>query len=129
MPKLVMDYVRPLMPDLSDKTLWCMEKDILQHEVDGHNYGDPSIDVPAWLEFLAQIQQEISRRKEENAIESGTTPPIQIVVPNIDSDKNLDVLMDHIIDNNLEALHALAMHTEDGEPTYHSYHRVIDDVR
>ena len=76
MPKLVMDYVRPLMPDLSDKTLWCMEKDILQHEVDGHNYGDPSIDVPAWLEFLAQIQQEISRRKEENAIESGTTPPI-----------------------------------------------------
>lgn len=76
MPKLVMDYVRPLLPDLSDKTLWCMEKDILQHETDGCSLGDPSIDVPAWQEFLAQIQQEIYRRKEENAIKSGTTPPI-----------------------------------------------------
>ena len=52
-----------------------------------------------------------------------------MVVPDIDSEKDLDVLMDRIIDNNLEALHALAMHTEGGETMYHSYHRVIDDVR
>lgn len=66
MPKLVMDYVRPLLPDLSDKALWCMEKDILQHKADGYSYGDPSIDVPAWQEFLSQVQREIRRRKEQS---------------------------------------------------------------
>ena len=66
MPKLVMDYVRPLLPDLSDKALWCMEKDILQHKADGYSYGDPSIDVPAWHEFLFQVQREIRRRKEQS---------------------------------------------------------------
>ena len=71
MPKLVMDYIRPLLSDLSDKTLWCMEKDIRQHEADGLSYGDPSIDVPAWNEFLSQIQQEIMRRKEDR--KSGKT--------------------------------------------------------
>lgn len=76
MPKLVMDYVRPLLPDLSDKALWCMEKDILQHEADGYSYGDPTIDVPAWHEFLSQVQQEIARRKEDNATKSGTTLPL-----------------------------------------------------
>ena len=54
------------LPDLSDKALWCMEKDILQHKADGYSYGDPSIDVPAWQEFLSQVQREIRRRKEQS---------------------------------------------------------------
>jgi len=62
MPGLVMDFIRPLLPHLSNKTLWCMEKDIIEQEKYG--YGDPRIDEPAWRTFLAQVQQEIRKRKE-----------------------------------------------------------------
>ena len=50
-------------------------------------------------------------------------------MPNPVAEKNLDVLMDQIIEDNLEALLALASFEDDTEPTYHSYHRVIEDVR
>lgn len=49
--------------------------------------------------------------------------------PAIDEEMELDALMDCIIDNNLEALRALAANTPGDPPMYHSYHRVIDDVR
>ena len=75
MPKLVMDYIRPLLPGLSDKTLWCFEKDIRQHETDGFSYGDPSIDEPAWREFLILIQQEINQRKETCSHEGKQVSP------------------------------------------------------
>ena len=62
MPKLVIDFIRPSIRHLSNKTLWCMERDIAQQRNGG--LGDPAIDEPIWLQFLADIQQEISRRKE-----------------------------------------------------------------
>lgn len=45
------------------------------------------------------------------------------------AEKDPDALMDQIIEDNLEAFQALAIYVPDEDPTYHSYHRVIDDVR
>ena len=52
-----------------------------------------------------------------------------MLMPNNDEAKDLEALMDQIIDDNIEALIALAQSTPCNEPMYHSYHRVIDDVR
>lgn len=45
------------------------------------------------------------------------------------AEKDLDAMLDQIIEDNLEAFRALAIHVADEDPMYHSYHRVIDDVR
>ena len=58
MPSLVMGVIRPLLPMLSSKTLWCMERDIRE----ANNYGDPNIDEPNWNEFLKQVQDAIEFR-------------------------------------------------------------------
>lgn len=50
MPHLVMDFIRPLLPHLSIRTLSVMIRDI---ESAG-SLGDTSIDEPAWREFLAE---------------------------------------------------------------------------
>lgn len=63
MPRLVIDFIRPSIPLLSNKTLWCMERDISQARNGG--LGDPDIDEPVWLRFLNDIQKEINRRKEQ----------------------------------------------------------------
>lgn len=60
MPKLVMDYIRPLLPHLSRKTLFVMEKDIRT----AGNYGSESIDKPEWMRFLAEVQKALENRKE-----------------------------------------------------------------
>lgn len=60
MPSLVQDFIRPLLPHLSDKTLWCMERDIREAK----NYGDPNIDEPDWKRFLADVQKVIEARNE-----------------------------------------------------------------
>lgn len=65
MPGLVIDYIRPLLPYLNDKTLWCLERDIREAENFG-GYGDPQIDKPGWIKFLLEIQEEIQKRKEDN---------------------------------------------------------------
>lgn len=62
MPHLVMDFIRPLLPHLSDRTMWCLERDIREADTYGCDYGDPKIDEPAWKKFLAEIQSEIARR-------------------------------------------------------------------
>ena len=58
MPKLVMDFISPLLPYVSDETLYNLEKDV--READG--YGDPSIDFPDWMRFLSEITTERQRR-------------------------------------------------------------------
>ena len=61
MPKLVMDFIRPLLPYISVRALWCLERDIKNAD----DYGDPLIDEPGWKNFLAEIQNEIQTREKE----------------------------------------------------------------
>lgn len=62
MPKLVMDVIRPLLPALTDKTLWCFERDIEGAD----NYG-ADYDEEEWMRFLSEVKAEIARR-DENVI-------------------------------------------------------------
>ena len=62
MPKLVMDFIKPLLPYLTNRTLWCIEKDITGSE----NYGDPNIDKPEWMRFLDAVRTELKRREDKN---------------------------------------------------------------
>ena len=61
MPHLVMDFIRPLIPHLSDKTLWCFAIDIEEAKREDR-LGDPYIDAPAWYDFLGAVQEERNRR-------------------------------------------------------------------
>ena len=61
MPGLVVGFIRPLIPHLSDKTLWCFEKDIAEEMPNG--LGDPQIDAPKWIDFLGLVRQESRERK------------------------------------------------------------------
>lgn len=60
MPGVVCDYVRSLLPDLSTRTVACMERDIREC----HNYGD-ACDEQTWTEFLMAVQQTMEARKIE----------------------------------------------------------------
>lgn len=60
MPGLVQDFIRPLLPHLSNKTLFVMERDI--REAGG--YGHPQIDEPGWMRFLADVQKAMEEKKE-----------------------------------------------------------------
>ena len=47
MPKLVVDFITPLVPELTTKTLWVLKADINDRE----KYDalvDPTIDAPIW---------------------------------------------------------------------------------
>ena len=59
MPKLVMDVIRPLLPALTDKTLWCFERDIEGADDYGADY-----DEEEWMRFLSEVKAEIARRNE-----------------------------------------------------------------
>ena len=64
MPELVINFTRPLLSKLDDKTLYVMARDIAEAD----NLGDAEIDAPMWAEFLAEIEKERKRRKnDENA--------------------------------------------------------------
>lgn len=60
-PGLVIDFIRPLLPELCNKTLSVMERDI----AGAGGYGDKQIDEPRWLQFLEDIRREQRRRKED----------------------------------------------------------------
>ena len=53
------NYIVPLVPCLSDKTLWCIQTDI----VSANSLGD-SIDEVYWMRLLDKVEAEIKRRKE-----------------------------------------------------------------
>lgn len=59
MPKLVMNVIRPLLPALTGKTLWCFERDIEGAD----NYG-ADYDEEEWMRFLSEVKAEIARRNE-----------------------------------------------------------------
>lgn len=59
-PGTVMGFVKTFLPALDDKTLYVMARDIAETD----NLGD----APMWAEFLAEIEKERKRRKnDENA--------------------------------------------------------------
>lgn len=64
------NFIKPLLPYLSNRTICVMERDIRERGEDpwykdtGRPYGDPDIDEPSWLAFLKEIQNEIKARKE-----------------------------------------------------------------
>lgn len=62
MPHTVMGYIKPLLPYLTKRTLVCIERDIREVESDT-GLGSETIDKPAWLDFLQEVQNELSRRE------------------------------------------------------------------
>lgn len=56
------NYIRPLLPYLSDRTLWVMEKDIKEQA--GRNYLGMKMDAEVWTALLADIENELEGRKE-----------------------------------------------------------------
>jgi hypothetical protein len=64
MPWSVMSFIKQFLPALSDNTLYVMARDIAEAD----SLGDAEIDAPMWAEFLAEIEKERKRRKnDENA--------------------------------------------------------------
>ena len=64
MPWSVMSFIKQFLPALDDKTLYVMARDIAEAD----SLGDAEIDAPMWAEFLAEIEKERKRRKnDENA--------------------------------------------------------------
>lgn len=64
-PSLVIDYITPLLPYLSDNTLKLIANEIVQHDtcIEG-GLGDEKIDKPYWIDFLRKIRLEIGGRHE-----------------------------------------------------------------
>ena len=52
MPSLVTDFIRPLLPYLSKKTLWCFEKDI-----EGTDDYGMDMDKETWMNFLSAVKK------------------------------------------------------------------------
>lgn len=66
MPGLVMDQIRPMLPDCSDKTLWCFEQDVsewLARDKGWTAYDNSYCDD--WKRFLEAVRAEMERRKGE----------------------------------------------------------------
>lgn len=58
LPYLVTGFIKPLVPDLSTKTLWAIRNDINDAaKFDG--LGDPNIDAPLWLALRENVQKEL----------------------------------------------------------------------
>lgn len=63
MPSIVIDFITPLIPKLSDKTLTVIRNDIGDASV-YRNLGDSYIDAPLWLKLYRCIENELKRRAE-----------------------------------------------------------------
>ena len=69
MPSLVMGEIRPMLPDCSDKTLWCFDRDIGEWLADcgytsGSHFGGAPYRIE-WSRFREDVVKEIERRKRE----------------------------------------------------------------
>ena len=64
MPSLFIDFTTPLLPYLSNKTLWCFDQDVTEAKYEG-GYGDPDIDEPLWMKFHRDVRAERTRRGHE----------------------------------------------------------------
>lgn len=69
MPRLVMDEIMPMLPDCSDKTLWCFEQDVSEW-LEGKTWMTDNMFTDwyykeDWSNFLDAVRAEIERRKGE----------------------------------------------------------------
>lgn len=64
-PSLVIDYITPLLPYLSENTLRLIANEITEHEAYEGGLGDEKIDRPYWEQFLRKIRLEIGDRNEK----------------------------------------------------------------
>lgn len=62
MPSIVVNVILPIVAQLNDKNLCCMERDIREAEKYSGGYGDEKIDKPMWLKFLKEIQDLMDKR-------------------------------------------------------------------
>lgn len=59
-PCVCIDFLTPLIPELSNKTLWCMSRDIEEHE-----FTRPLMEYEKeWLGFKEKIDTERAKRNE-----------------------------------------------------------------
>lgn len=61
MPKLVVDYIEPLLDKLSYNTLSIMHRDLTSNVA---YYGSETIDKPMWLSFADKIKKEMNSRDD-----------------------------------------------------------------
>ena len=62
MPSLVCGYITPFLPEMSDNTLACFERDIAERKRTGFDFGD-SCDYETWDAFYKAVCKEIEGRK------------------------------------------------------------------
>ena len=65
MPSLVIDYITPLLPYLSEDALKLIANEITEHDTYESGLGDEMIDRPYWDQFLRKIRLEIGGRNEK----------------------------------------------------------------
>ena len=63
MPYLVTEFITPLLPHISDKTIWCFQRDLQ----DCTDWGDVMIDKPTWMRFQEAVKAEAKRRELRGA--------------------------------------------------------------
>ena len=64
MPSVVVGYITPLIPKLSDKFLYVTMRDIDERrEREEKALGNPTVDKPVWDDFYKKIKIEYERRK------------------------------------------------------------------
>lgn len=63
MPGLVMDEIRPMMENLTLKTLCCMDRDIGGWISDAGNQKNPYWED--WFGFLKLVREQINKRKAD----------------------------------------------------------------
>ena len=61
MPHLVVNYIKPLLPYLDNRTLYVFKRDI-EEAIDDDRTGDPNIDKPVWVNFFTLVSEELSKR-------------------------------------------------------------------
>lgn len=64
-PSLVIDYITPLLPYLSEDVLKLIADEIIGHYTYEGALGDEKIDKPYWEQFLRKIRLEIGGRHEK----------------------------------------------------------------
>lgn len=63
-PSIVIGFITPLLPILSDRTLAALQRDISESK-ERNQLGDPRIDAPEWIELLDKIKKEANNRNPE----------------------------------------------------------------
>ncbi len=64
MPGIVVGYIKPLIPMLSDKTLAVIYNDISDAIAHG-DLGAPTIDAPLWVDLYNTIGERLRRRSSK----------------------------------------------------------------